>query len=175
MITKKQKQVIVEVLKEKFQNASSIFLVNFNKMTVDEAITLRRAFREKGVDFMVAKNTLIKRALQETDKFEVPDEILKLQTAIAFGYEDSVAPGKIIKNIYDKIDKPKFKGAIIEGLFFGEKDLNKVASLPSREDMIAAIVGSLNAPASGIVGSISAVIRDLASVIEEVAKKQNAA
>ena len=100
---------------------------------------------------------------------------MTLQTAIAFGYEDAVAPGKVIKKIYDKIDKPKFKGAVIEGQFFGENDLKKVASLPSREDMIAAIVGSLNAPASGIVGSISAVIRDLASVIDEVAKKQNAA
>ena len=86
---------------------------------------------------------------------------------------DPTAPSKIIKNAFEKGEKPVLKAALLDGQYFDGAELKKIATLPSKEDMIAAIMGSLSAPASGMVGSINAVIRDVASMIEEVAKKQN--
>ncbi len=175
MITRDKKRQIVEDLVEKLKQSTSVLLVDFETMTVDDAITLRRAFKEKGVQYKVAKNTLIKRALQEVENFPFPDEVLKGQTGVAFGIEDPVAPGKVLKEIFDKLEKPKFKAAIVDGRLFESNQLKELAAIPSREDMIASIIGSISAPASGIVGAINAVMRDLVSVIEEVAKKQNQA
>lgn len=175
MISKTRKKEIVEGLIEKFKKASGVFLVNFNKMTVEEAISLRRSFREKDVEYRVAKNTLIKRALAEVEGFDFPDEIFVGQTAIAFGYEDPVAPGKVIKAIFDKFEKPSLKAAIIDSRYFDGSKLNEIAALPTRNDLMASIVGCINAPASGIVGAINAVLRDVAYLVEEVANKQNAA
>ncbi len=175
MTGKTRKKEIVAELAEKFGKASGVFLVDFNRMTVKEAITLRRAFSEKGVEYRVAKNTLIKRALAEVEGYDFPDEIFSGQTAVAFGYEDSVAPGKVIKDIADKFEKPSLKAAIIDGQYFDGSRLKEIAALPSRDDLMAAIAGSINAPATGIVGAINAVLRDLAYLVEEVANKQNAA
>lgn len=83
-------------------------------------------------------------------------------------------PQKILKKFADKLDKPKLKIAIVENEVYDSKQLNALASLPSKEEIISSILGSLDSPASGIVGSLNAVMRDLFSVIEEVGKKNAA-
>ena len=88
--------------------------------------------------------------------------------------DDATAPAKIIKKIFDKTGLLGLKAAFIEGQLYDEKQLNLVASLPSRTELMAGILGSLQSPISCIVGSLNAVIRDLASLIEEVAKKKSA-
>ena len=120
-----------------------------------------------------AKNTLIKRALKDNEVFKFPDEVFQGETAIVLGYDDPVLPAKIIKKEHDKHDRPVLKSAMFEGQLFGADQLKQLAAMPSKTDMIASICGSLNSPASGIVCSIGGVIRELASVIEEVAKKEN--
>jgi large subunit ribosomal protein L10 len=123
------------------------------------------------------KNTLIKKALGQSDnKFSAQQdkiaEHLKGPTGVIFAYEDPVSPAKIIKKFFDKSEKPKLKLALVESQVYDSKKLNELASLPTKPEIISSIIGSLHAPISGIVGSLSAVIRDLASIIEEVAKKQ---
>lgn len=172
MISKAQKQVIVDGLVEKFKEATGFYFVNFKGMTVEDAIRVRREMRNLGVDYQVAKNSLIKRAMDEVGGFDLPDEIFKGETAVIFGYEDAIAPAKVIKEEFSKNEKPVLKAALIEGQYFDSSKLKELAALPSKDDMMAAIVGSLHAPISGIVGSINAVMRDVASLVEEVAKKQ---
>ncbi|TAL67913.1 MAG: 50S ribosomal protein L10 [Bacteroidetes bacterium] len=174
MITKQRKQEIVSELTDKFRNASGFYLVDFVGMNVEESIKIRREFKKMNVDYLVAKNTLVLRALNEVGDFNIPSDIFIGQTAIIFSYSDAVSPAKTLKEHIDKFNKPVFKGAYIEGQFFDGKQLKTVASLPTKQDIMASIVGSLHAPISGIVGSINAVMRDLASIIEEVAKKQAA-
>lgn len=174
MITKQRKQEIVSGLAEKFRNANGFYLVDFVGMNVVDSIRIRREFKKMNVDYRVAKNTLILRALKEVGDLQLPTEIFSGQTAIIFSYDDPVSPAKTLKGHIDKFNKPIFKGAYFDGQFFDAKQLKTVASLPTKQDLIASIVGSLHAPISGIVGSINAVMRDLASVIEEVAKKQAA-
>lgn len=176
MITKQRKTELVQELIDKLKGANGLYLLDFARMTVDESIKLRRAFKAKNIAYKVAKNTLAKIALMEYDQFNVPDKSLFGMTAFAFGYDDPTAPAKVLKEYLDQNKKeiPVLKCAIIDGQLFDGNQLKLLASLPSKEDMIAGILGSLDAPVSGIVGSINAVVRDLASVIEEVAKKKAA-
>lgn len=175
MITKEQKSEIVRGLVEKLNISNSVYLLDFQGMTVFESIALRKQLKEKGIEFKVAKNTLILRALKEVPKHNLPESVFFGMTGMALSYDDPLAPAKIIKQLFDKTEKPKFKAASVEGQFFDEKQLNLLASLPSKNELIASILGSINAPASGIVGSINAILRDVAYLVEEVAKKQHAA
>lgn len=170
----KKKEVVGEIL-EKLQSAKGIYFVDFAKIKVADINKVRRSLSEKQIEFRVAKNTLILRALAEMNGYEMPEKILFGQTAMILSYDDAIAPAKIIKPIYDKEQKLTLKAAFIEGQFFDGKDLNVIAGLPSRKELVAGILGSLNSPISGIVGSINAVMREVTSLIEEVAKKQNVA
>lgn len=122
----------------------------------------------------VAKNTLLLRALAEVGEVEIEESKLFGQTAVIFGSKDSIAPAKIIRKHFEKGEKPKLKLAVVEGQVFDGSQLKAVSELPTREDMIASIVGSIHAPISGIHGAINAVMRDVAMLVEEVAKKKAA-
>lgn len=172
MVTQKKKREIVAELTDKFRRASGFYLVEFMGMTVDQAIRFRRELRKKGIEYKVAKNTLIYRALQEVGITNIPDDKFVKSTGVVFAYEDSIAPAKIIKEVSEKTEPLKLKAAVIEGAYYDGSQLKTLASLPSKPELIAGILGSLNAPVSGIVGAINAVMRDVASLIEEVAKKK---
>lgn len=176
MISLQQKKEILSSLVEKIKQADGVYLVDFGGMNVAKTIKFRDALRAEGISMTVAKNTLLKRALEEVGGFEsIPDDTFAGPSALILGKDNPVAPAKIVKKYFEDGEQPKLKGAVIEGQFYPGSDLKKVASLPTREDMIAGILGSLMAPVSGIAGSMGAVIRDLASVIEEAAKKRNEA
>ena len=174
MVTKEQKQATVNELVEQIRDASSLYFVDFTGMTVLEDQTFRSEIREKGAKMRVAKNTLIKRALVEAGEDYTEIEQFTGQTAIIFSAEDPIGPAKVIRKHFEKIEKPSLKLAFVEGQTFDGSQLKQVSEFPSREDIMASIVGSINAPASGIHGAISAVMRDVASLVEEVAKKQAA-
>ena len=95
-------------------------------------------------------------------------------TGFAFTDENPVAPAKIIKKYFDKNKKLSLKACYIEDEFFDGSKLNELAALPSKNDLIAGIIGSLEAPVSGIVGTINAVFRDLVSIVDEISKKKAA-
>jgi large subunit ribosomal protein L10 len=173
MITKNRKQEIVDELVELLDKANGVYLVDFTSMTVAETYRFRKLVYEKQLVYRVAKNTLIERAVDQLGKFSIPPANLFGQTGMVLSYDDPTAPAKVIKEFADKGDKPKLKAAFLEGSFYDGSELKTIASLPTRAELIAGILGSLNAPASGIVGAINAVMRDVASVIEEVAKKQH--
>lgn len=174
MVTKEQKQATVAELVQFMSGASSLYFVDFTGMSVTEDRNFRAQLREKGVTMRVAKNTLILRALAEVGGYEIEAKKLFGQTGVIAGASDPIAPAKVIRQFFDKGEKPKLKVAFVEGQVFDGSQLKVVSELPTREDMIAGIVGSLHAPISGIVGSINAVMRDVAGLIEEVAKKKAA-
>lgn len=172
MITKQKKQEIVSNLIEKLKGAQGLYMLDFTGLTVFEAIKLRRAFRQIDVKYVVAKNTLIKRALSEYDRFPIPDEKFAGPTGLVFSYDDPVAPAKVIRDLSEKDKKPVLKGAVLDGQFFEGSRLKELAALPGKKDMMASIIGSIHAPISGIVGTINAVMRDVSYLVEEVAKKK---
>ncbi len=172
MITKQKKQETVANLNEKLDGVQGIYMLDFTGMTVEDAIKLRRAFKKINVKYLVAKNSLIKRAVGDSNDFPIPEDKYIGPTGLVFSYDDPVSPAKIIKEIFDKEKKPVLKGAVLDGRFFDGSKLKELAALPGKSDIMASIIGSIHAPISGIVGTINAVMRDVAYLVEEAAKKK---
>ncbi|HVK37538.1 MAG TPA: 50S ribosomal protein L10 [Candidatus Kapabacteria bacterium] len=175
-MTKTKKGEVVTELAELFEGASGVYSIDFTGLNVASTLKLRRAFRNAGVTYRVAKNTLVRRALSDKGGYEDVTARLIGQSGIAIGYDDPAAPARVLKEFIDpKAEFPKLNFAVIDGQIFESKALAELASMPSRMELLGSIVGSINAPASGIVGAINAVMRDLGSVIEEVARSKEAA
>ncbi len=164
-----KEQVVAEVA-EMISNSSSLFFTDFVGMTVAQSTELRREFQKTGVKYRVVKNTLIKKALQTYSPDESAYKYLVKQTGIAFGMDDPIAPARVLKKFFDKNQKPATKAFVIDKQVFDGKQLAEFASMPSKPEMIGAILGSLQASIAGVAGSISAVMRDLVSVLDAIEK-----
>ena len=173
-MNKNEKAEIIAEAKELIENSSALYLTDYSKINVADISDIRNQFRKEGVKYKVFKNTLFKRALDESGKFEKLADHLEGMTGFAFASTNPVAPAKIIKKYFDASQKLSLKACYIETEFFDGSRLSELAALPTKQEVIAGILGSLNSPASGIVGSISAVIRELVSVVDEVSKKKAA-
>ena len=143
MVSLEQKKQIVEDLIPKLQEASGVYLVDFERMDVPETNAFRSALREKGLHYQVVKNSLIAKAFEQIEGKEIPADKLKGQSGLVLAFEDPTVPSKIIKDSFKKIEKPSLKAALLDGQLFDGSELDKLAALPSKEDMIAAIMGSL--------------------------------
>ncbi len=173
-MNKNEKVEIIAEVKELLQNATAVYLTDYSRINVSDISEIRNQFRKEGVSYKVFKNTLFKRAIVESGKFEKLADHLEGMTGFVFASTNPVAPAKIIKKYNDTSQKFPLKACYIETQYFDGSKLAELAELPTKDELIASILGSLNSPASGIVGSIAAVIRDLVSVIDEVSKKKAA-
>ena len=175
---KTKKIELTDDIKEMMNATDALYLIDFSGMTVAEVESLRDEFFKAGIKYKVIKNTLAKRALQESEKFsgytEQLTEFLKGPTGIVFPGEDVVSPARILKKASEKTEKPKFKAAVLDGQIYGSDKLNELSALMTKDELIAGICASLNSPVSGIVGAINSLMRDLCSLIEEIAKKKAA-
>jgi len=173
-MNKNEKAEIIAQAKELIENSTALYLTDYSKINVADISEIRNQFRKDGVKYRVFKNTLFKRALVESGKFEKLADHLEGMTGFAFASTNPVAPAKIIKKYNDTSQKLALKACYIETQYYDGSKLAELAVLPTKGELIAGILGSLNSPASGIVGSIAAVIRNLVSVIDEVSKKKAA-
>jgi large subunit ribosomal protein L10 len=173
-MNRNEKTDVISEVKEMMENSSAIFLTDYSGINVEDISELRNQFRNEGVKYKVYKNTLFKKALAESNKYEKLVDHLVGMTGFAFADENPIAPAKIIKKYFDKHEKLSLKACYIEDEYFDGDRLAELASLPSKNELIASIMGSINSPASGIVGAIAAVTRDLVSVIDEISKKKAA-
>ena len=173
-MNKTEKSEMVSLIREKFEQSTAMYLVDYSGVTVEQINGLRREFIKEGISYKVYKNTLVKRAIADLSGYEELNSQLVGMIGIAFADENYVAPAKIIKSFNEKNKKFDFKGCYIESTFYGEDQLKTLASMPTKDEVMASIVGSIAAPASGIVGTINAVMRDLVSVIDEVGKTKAA-
>ena len=171
---KNQKVESVAEIKSLIEKSSSIYLVDYSGVDVADINQLRRGFLNEGVTYKVFKNTLLKRAFADIGGFEEFDSLLVGMTGVAFSGENFTAPAKIIKKYSKEKEKFTFKGSYIESQFYGAEQLDVLASMPTKEEVMASIVGSIASPASGIVGAINAVIRDVVGVIDAVSKREAA-
>ena len=173
-MNKNEKAEIVAEVKEMIEGSSAVYLTDFSGISVADITGIRNEFRKEGVKYKVIKNTLFNRAVSESGKYSKLSNHLVGMTGYAFADENPVAPAKIIKKYFDDKKKLTLKACYIEDQFFDGSKLIELASLPSKKEIIAGILNAINSPASGIVGAINAVMRDLVSVIDQIAKKQAA-
>ena len=151
-------QVVAEIV-EKLQNSSSAIVVDYKGLTVEEVTELRKKMREAGVEYKLYKNTLVRKAAKEVGIEQFNDELLVGTNAIAFGHEDPVAPARIIKEFMDSHPKMELKMGVVEGEFYGKEDIVAFANIPSREVLIAKLLGSLKAPVSNFAYLLDAIIK----------------
>lgn len=173
-MNKTEKAEIIAEIKGVIDSSSAVYLTDYSGINVADISELRNQFRKEGVQYKVYKNTLFDRALKESGKFEKLADHLEGMTGFVFAGENPVAPAKIIKKYFDASQKLALKACYIETDYYDGSKLDQLATLPSKTDLIASIMGSLNSPASGIVGAINAVVRDLVSVVDQISKREAA-
>ena len=171
-----KKQEIVAGLKEKLTTSKGAVLTSYKGLTVAQDTELRRALREAGVNYHVVKNTMTRIAVQGTDLEEIANH-LEGTTALAVSADDAVAPAKVIcefikKNKLDKEAILTIKAGVVDGQVIDAAGVNALASLPSREVLIAKLLGSMNAPISNTVNVLQGVIRNAVYVLEAVRKQK---
>ena len=173
MSTKAFKDEKIEKIKEKVDKAQVAILTNYQGLTVEEITKLRRSIQKGGGDYMVTKNTLTKIAIKDTP-YEVLSDSLKGPSAIAFGFEDPVSPAKALSKFIKDAKKGEIVAAVLEGKLLTAQEAKALANLPTKEELYAKMLGCVNSPATGIVGSINAVMAQLTRAMAAVRDQKSA-
>ena len=174
-----KKQAIVAELKEQLASAKGVVLTGYKGLTVAQDTELRRELREAGVSYHVVKNTMLRLAAKEAG-VEGLDEHLEGTTAFAFSTEDAVAPAKVIcgfikKNKLEDAEVLTVKVGMVEGKVIGVDEVKALAALPSREELIAKLLGSMNAPSSNTLNVLQGVIRNAVYVLDAIRSQKESA
>ncbi len=173
MSTKAFKEEKIAKIKENVDKAQVAIVTEYKGMTVEEITNLRRALQKDGGDYMVTKNTLAKIALKDTP-YEVLTEKLTGPIAIAFGFEDPVSPAKVLSKFIKETKKGTVVAAALDGKLLSAEEAKALAEIPSKEEIYAKMLGSINSPATGIVGAINAVMASLTRAVAAVRDKKAA-
>lgn len=170
--TKEQKQQILENLKDKLGKSKSVVFSSDNGATVQTIEELRQELRKNGAEYMVAKKTLLKMATKDVEgENQVND--LTGSVGLTFSYEDEVAGANIVNKFAKGNEAIELSGGILEGSFIMPDMVKRLANLPSKEELLAKLVGSLNSPLSGMVGVLSGVPRSFVGVLSAIKDKKS--
>ena len=154
-----KKQVVADIAK-KFEAAQSVVIVKYSGLTVDQATKLREQFRANNVEYCVLKNTLVRRALADLH-IEGLDDVLNGPSAFAFGKEDPVSPAKVLKDFMAKSkgNEIEFKAGLLGKDLMTENQFKALADMPSREVLLARLLGSLQGSIAGFVRVLDAIAK----------------
>ena len=150
------KKGVVADIKQKFEKAQTAVLVDYRGLNVAEDTELRNQLRKAGVEYAVLKNTMINLAIQDMNLDDMKAH-LEGPTAVAFGYEDAIAPAKILSEFVKKSKKMTIKCGVCDGAYLDEAGVQALANTPSREVLIAKIMGSLMSSVSKFVYVVEAI------------------
>ncbi len=165
------KKLVVEDIKEKIQNASSVVFVSFSGLSVAEDTELRREFSKNNVEYKVLKNTLIRRAFNDLGVSDF-DADLNGPTSVAFG-SDETGAAKVIVEAMKKYDtKVSVKSAYVDGVRVDANGVKSLAAMPSKPELVAKMLGSLQSPITKFVGVLNAMPRSLVIALNAIAEKK---
>jgi len=171
--SKLQKQEVLRDLDHKIQKAKSIVFASFDALGVKDNEELRAKLREENGEYYVSKKTLLDLAFKNNKLNDLDVKNLPGKVAAIFAYEDEISPAKVVFNFRKgKEDKIEFVGGVLEGKFISKEEVQNLATLPSKQELYAKLVGSLNAPISGFVNVLAGNIRGLVTVLKAVSEKK---
>lgn len=171
MQTKEQKQNIVKDLETKIEKQKSIVFMDFSGVKVKELAKLREKLREEGNEMKVAKKTLMTIALKNKG-VELDSKKLNGEVAMVFGYEDEIAPSKLVYQFSKENQKAKILGGFLENKFYEMADVIRLAELPSKQQLLGMLLGTLSAPASNFVSVLSGNTRKLVFALSQIKEKK---
>ncbi|MGH9456458.1 MAG: 50S ribosomal protein L10 [Thermoanaerobaculia bacterium] len=166
-----EKRQAVETLNQEIGQATNAFLIEFKGITVPQITELRKQVREAGSQYVVVKNTLALIALKDSPMIELREQFSG-ETAVAYNRGDAVALAKALSKFAKDVPALNFKGAMLEGKVVPAEQIEAIASLPSREELVARLLFMLQSPIRGLVTVLQANIRNLAVVLDQVAKQK---
>lgn len=177
--TRQQKETTVKDLIDKFKRFKSLMLINFTGLKVKDASELRRLCREAKIDYLVVKKTLIKKALDKTEINGFDPKELKGNIALVFGFEDEIAPAKLLDKFAKNHDALKFLAGILvtgpkEYKILDVSGTKSLAALPTKLELLAKMIGSIKAPLSGLVNVLEGNLRGLVLVLNAIKDKKTA-
>jgi large subunit ribosomal protein L10 len=173
MKTREQKEQEITALKNAFSNSGNALVVSFQGLPVEKDWELRRALREAQLDYRVIKNTLGKLAVEGTPLEPLKDHFIGM-TAVAFSKTDPVGLAKVLSKFAKENQQVKFKAGVVDGRAINVKDIETLATMPSRDELISRLMFLLNSPAQRIATVINAVPRNLAVVVDQIGKQKGA-
>jgi len=165
--TRSQKEAIVKKLAQSLKNSKAVVFSDFKGFTVKDMTALRRELREQGVELSVVKKTLINLALKDA-KIEADVEKMEGQIAVAVSEKDEVAAAKIIEKFAKANENIKIVGGILGTKELLAEEVKALAKLPSKEELLSKLVGTLNAPVSGFVNVLAGNLRGLVQVLKAI-------
>ncbi len=166
-----QKQEKVSEVAEKIKKAQSVILLDYRGLSVEQVTNLRNQLRDANIEYKVIKNNMLLRAAKSLN-IEGTEDYFKGPTAVAFGYEDPVAPAKILAKFIKEAKKTEIKGGILDGKVLDAQAVDNLAKLPGKEELIAKMLGSLNAPITNFVGVLSAIPRGLVCALNAIKEQK---
>ncbi len=173
MSTKAFKEEKISQMKEKMEKAKVAIVTDYKGLSVEEITKLRRSIQKEDGDYMVTKNTLAKIAIKGTE-YEVLADALTGPVAIAFGFDDQVAPAKALAKFIKETKKGEILAAAMDGKLLSASEAKALANLPSKHEIYAKMLGCINSPASGIANSINAVMSSLTRAMAAVRDQKSA-
>lgn len=157
----------VEQLTDKLSKAKAIYFTEYQGLNVEDITELRREFNKNDVEFKVAKNTLIKLAA-ENNKLDGLSSYLSGSTAIALSYEDPTSPARVLKQFKKNHDLPEIKGILFDGEILEGKEFKRIADLPTKNQLLAMLVGALSSPMTKLALTLKASMTDLGNALNNL-------
>lgn len=167
------KKVIVDEIIEKIKSAKSVVFVDYNRLTVAEVSALRNKCREAGCEYKVYKNTLVRKALNELGYTQF-DADLNGPTAMAFGSSETSAAKLMADAAKEYEDKIVLKSAFVDNTYVDKNGIKALAAMPSKEELVAKMLGSMQAPIANFTGVLSNLLSGIVRVLDGVAKAKQA-
>jgi large subunit ribosomal protein L10 len=171
MKTKEQKSQEISALTDQIGKASNAFLIDFKGITVPQVTELRKQVRDTNSGYVVVKNTLALIALKDSPIVQMREQFTG-PTAIAFNASDAVVLAKALTKFAKDVPAVQFKGALLNGQVVGADQIQAIANLPSREELVSKLLFILQSPMRGLATVLQANIRNLAVVIDQIGKQK---
>jgi len=183
-MTREEKQALVDELSEKFQSHNAFYITDASAMTVAKINEFRRLCFNRGMEFKVYKNTLIRKALDTLggDTTEI-DDALKGQSGVLFSKESGSAPAKLLQDFYKQqaygkgvTPKPALKGAYVDAsIYLGANQLETLSTIKGKQELIGEIIGLLQSPAKNVISALSSGGSKLAGILKTLSEKEEVA
>jgi large subunit ribosomal protein L10 len=167
-----EKEQLIEQTRTSLEGVKGIYLADFSGMTVESLSLLRKKCREEQVQFRVIKNTLLKRAFNARG-ITALDPYLVGPTGVVFSSASEVSPARILADFAKAHERPRLKAAVVEGRLFDDKEVARLAALPSREVLMSQLLGTLIAPMTTFLAAIDATLRLPAVMADVLAREKN--
>lgn len=169
-LTKQQKKEIIVDLKDKLKKQKSVAFVNYKGINVKDLFVLRRDLKKEGVEFKVLKKTLIDLALKEANLENISVKDLDGQIALAFGYNDEIAPARLLYKFSKTNKSLNLLGGILTNNFINKEAIINLANLPSRKELLGMLAGTMNVVMGGFVRVLGGNITGLLTVLNKIKK-----